>query len=387
MTAPIIIIGSGLAAYSLARELRKLDTTTPLTVISRDHAGFYSKPMLSNALANKKSAAQLLMKSAETMAAELDATIFPHTQVRSIDPALKEIHLCDDTILAYRDLVLALGADPIRLPLAGNAADQVLSVNDLDDFVRFSQALHGAKTVAILGAGLIGCEFANDLLALGMKPIVLDPAYWPLARLLPAEAGKHYAQRLSAAGVEFRFGVAAQSVDKHKHGYQLTLSDGAMMSADVVLSAVGLRSRTQLAQAAGLQVDRGVVVDRQLQSSQAHIYALGDCAEVAGLSLPFVMPIMQQARALAATLSGTSTSVKYPPMPVVVKTPACPAVLAPPAMGAQGQWQIDEDAQGMSARFVDAAGAVLGFGLLGAAVSQKQSLSQQLPADQFANPS
>lgn len=385
MAAPIIIIGSGLAAYSLARELRKLDTTTPLTVLSRDHAGYYSKPMLSNALASNKSATQLLMKSAETMAAELNATIFPHTQVRSIDPALKEIHLHDDTILAYRDLVLALGADPIRLPLTGNAADQVLSVNDLDDFARFSQALHGAKTVAILGAGLIGCEFANDLLARAIKPVVLDPASWPLARLLPAQAGERYAQQLSAAGVEFRLGVAAQAVDTHEQGYLLTLSDGTVISADVVLSAVGLRPRTQLAQAAGLAVNRGVVVDRQLQSSQAHIYALGDCAEVAGLSLPFVMPIMQQARALAATLAGTSTSVKYPPMPVVVKTPACPAVVAPAAIGSQGEWLIDADAQGMSARYVDANVALLGFSLLGAAVSQKQSLSQLLPADQFAN--
>lgn len=379
MSHPIIIIGSGLAAYNLARELRKLDTATPLTVISRDHAGFYSKPMLSNALAGNKSVQQLVMKSAETMASELNATILAQTEISAIDAAAQTVTINDGRVLPYRDLVLALGADPIRLPLSGNGAAGVMSVNDLDDFAKFSAALEGVKTVAILGAGLIGCEFANDLLARGIKPVVLDPSNWPLSRLLPAEAGERLAAKLTEAGVEFKMGVSASAVDTIEQGYALTLSDGSIVTADLVLSAVGLRSRTQLAAAAGLTINRGIVVDRQLQSSAAHIYAVGDCAEVAGLTLPFVLPIMQQARALAATLAGTPTVVKYPAMPVVVKTPACPTVVAPPAIGAEGDWQVDIADDGITARFVGSADELLGFALIGAASSQRQAMAQQLP--------
>ena len=187
MTAPILILGTGLAGYNLAREIRKLDKSVPLALVSRDDAPFYSKPMLSNALAGGKSAAALVMKTAERMAEELDARILPRRQVMAIDTAARQVSLDGGEVLAYRDLVLALGADPIRLPLDGDAAAEVLSVNDLDDFARFSARLDGARRVAILGGGLIGCEFANDLLARGIVPTVFDPSPWPLGRLLPAE--------------------------------------------------------------------------------------------------------------------------------------------------------------------------------------------------------
>ena len=188
-SAPVVVVGSGLAGYGVARELRRLDKATPLVIVSRDHAGFYSKPMLSNALAGKKTAATLVMKSAEKMAAELGATVRTHSTVQRIDRAAKTIELADGEALAYRDLVLALGADPIRLALEGDAADTVLSVNDLDDYARFAERLEGATRVAVLGAGLIGCEFANDLLSRGIEPVVIDLADRPLSRLLPDAAG------------------------------------------------------------------------------------------------------------------------------------------------------------------------------------------------------
>ncbi|WP_027468809.1 NAD(P)/FAD-dependent oxidoreductase [Deefgea rivuli] len=379
MTAPVMILGSGLAAYNVAREFRKLDKTTPLTIISRDHAGFYSKPMLSNALSGNKSPEQLLMKSAEKMAEELSATILPHSKVLAIHVHNQEVLLGDDVRLPYRDLVLALGADPIRLPMLGDGASDVLSVNDLDDFAHFNRRLANAKTVVILGAGLIGCEFANDLLSRDITPIVIDSASWPLPRLLPQVAGDFLAQKLSAAGVQFHWGVTAKAVDAEGAGFSVKLSNGMTLQADLVLSAVGLRSRTELAAAAGLHISRGVVVDRHLQTSQAHIYAVGDCAEVAGWILPFVMPIMHQAKALAATLAGTTTALKYPAMPVMVKTPACPTVVAPPAIGSVGEWHVETSENGILAKFITDDGAMAGFALLGSATAQRQALTPDLP--------
>lgn len=388
MSDPVVIIGSGLAGYNVAREVRKADAQVPLLVISRDHAGFYSKPMLSNALAGKKTASTLVMKTADKMAAELNAQVLAQTSVEQIDTATRTLRLSNGDTVVYRDLVLALGADPIRLPLEGNAADTVLSVNDLDDFAKFADALDTAangqpvQRVAILGGGLIGCEFANDLLARGINPTVLDLADRALGRLLPPQSSALLQSKLEANGAAFRFGVAAKSVDKATSGQGLvvTLSDGSQLETDLVLSAIGLKPRTSLAAQAGLTINRGVVVDQTLQTSAPHVYAVGDMAEVAGLNLPFVMPIMQQARALAATLAGTTTQVSYPAMPVVVKTPACPTVVCPPAMGTQGQWVVEPVEEGLVSKFVSETGALLGFALQGKATAQRQALAAQVPA-------
>ena len=238
---PVVILGSGLAGYHAAREFRKLDKTTPLVVVSRDHAGFYSKPMLSNALAGNKTAAMLVMKPAATMAEEIGATVRAHTEVARIDIGARVLHCVDGEAIAYRDLVLALGADPIRLPLEGDAAADVLSVNDLDDYACFAARLDGVTAVAILGGGLIGCEFANDLLARGIVPTVIDPAAWPLSRLLPPEAGEWMRRRLEAAGARFSFGVAAGRVDRTTSSYTLSLTDDSRVEAGLVLSSVKLR--------------------------------------------------------------------------------------------------------------------------------------------------
>ena len=286
--------------------------------------------------------------------------------------------LAGGQVLGYRDLVLALGADPLRLPLEGDAADAVLSVNDLDDYARFADKLAGVKAVAILGGGLIGCEFANDLLHRGITATVIDLADRPLSRLLPEAASAHLRQRLEAAGVRFRFNVVASAVHRADAGFELLLSDASRLQADLVLSAIGLRPRTALAHAAGIEVNRGIVTNRGLATSAPHVFAVGDCAEVAGHNLPYVMPLMQQARALAATLAGTPTPVVYPAMPVLVKTPACPTVVCPPPMNALGEWQVNTTDDGCDARFIGPDGKVLGFALLGSATAQKQTLAAQV---------
>ena len=375
---PVVILGSGLAGYTLAREFRKLDSATPLVIVSRDHGGFYSKPMLSNALAQGKSAEALLNADTTKMAAQLDARILPNTQAIGIKADACTL-ITDQCELHYRDLVLAVGADPFRLTFEGDGAEQVLSVNDLDDYAHFRSKLAGTQRVLIIGAGLIGCEFANDLFATGHQVMLVDLAEQALGRLGPAELARQLQARFAENAVEWHLGTSVQRIDKADSCLRVQLADGSMIEADIILSAIGLRPRLQLAQAAGLAVGRGIQVDRQLRSSDPHIFALGDCAEVDGLSLPFVMPIMQAARALAKTLAGEATDVRYPAMPVVVKTPAYPVVVAPPAAGSKGTWAVTTDAAGVQALFRNAAGDLLGFALSGAAVADKQALTKQLP--------
>jgi rubredoxin---NAD+ reductase len=378
MKTPIVIVGSGLAGFAVAREFRKLDRETPMTLITREEGYFYSKPMLSTAFTNAKAADQLISTTAAAIAEQLGLHLLPATEVQSINPGQ---HLLTTTQgeVPYAQLVLALGADPIRPALAGNAAHQVLSVNDLNDYAEFRVRMQDHSRVAILGAGLIGCEFANDLLSANHSVHVIDMAPLPLGRLIPQAAGKAMQAGLAAAGVKWHLGTTVESVNTSADGLTLALANGTTIQADIVLSAIGLRPRIALAQACGIAVNRGIVVNRYLETSAPNVYALGDCAEVEGLVLPYVMPIMQAARALAPTLAGTKTELSYPAMPVVVKTPAMPTVVSPPAANAVGDWKITELDSGIDARFEDQSGNLLGFALMGQAVSQKAALTKLLP--------
>ncbi len=367
---PIVIIGSGLAGYTVLREFRKRDQATPVTLICSDDGHFYSKPNLSNALAARKTAEQLVNTAREKMAADLNAQIMANTRVTAVDTAGKKVRWADGE-MAYSKLILALGADPIPHGLAGPGAEKIFAVNDLQDYAAFRAALKPGSKVAILGGGLIGSEFANDLAAAGHKLEVVHLGPWPLERLVPEQVGRALADALAQKGVTWRFGHTAKAIEISGDGVALTLDDGSKVAADIVLSAIGLRSRTQLAASAGLKVNRGIVTDRTLQTSAPDVYAVGDCAEVDGQVLPYVLPLMQQARALAATLAGEKTEVRYPVMPVVVKTPALPLAVLPPALGAEGGWQVDCNDDGICALHLDAGKILQGFALAGKQAAQR----------------
>lgn len=379
---PIIIIGAGLAGWTTAREFRKLDTTTPVVLITGDSGDFYAKPSLSNAFAQKRAPAQLISTPAATMAQTLNVALLAHTRAEALDVEKQTVQTAQNGVqqtLVYSQLVLATGAQPIRVTVQGTAANRVLSVNSLDDFMVFHSALSpraagadsseiDSKTVVIMGAGLIGCEFANDLAQVGHRVHVVDPSTRPLAALLPEAAGLQLRDALTAAGVVWHFGATVEAVNEEAPALSVRLSTGDTVRADTVLSAIGLRADMALATAAGLACERGIVVDALLQTSVAHIYALGDCAQYASAgqrTLPYVMPIMNAARALAATLAGTPTPLVFPLMPVSIKTPAMPVVVSHPHPSHVGTWATPEDGAEGLWRFVDTDGVQRGFALTG----------------------
>ncbi len=371
---PVLVVGSGLAGWSAVREFRKLDPTTEVIMLTSNSGDFYAKPALSNALVQDKTAEQLVTTPAEKMISTLSLTLMPQTEVSGIDITSQEI-ITGKGRFAYRQLVLATGAQAIRLSFAGNAADEVVSVNSLDDYAVFRQKLAPKARVLIMGAGLIGCEFANDLAASGYSVQVVDPSPAPLAALLPAEASAELKASLSELGVHWHFATTVTEIERINDEIVIHLANAQTTKADVVLSAIGLRADTTLAQAAGIATDRGIVVDVNLQTSAPHVYALGDNTQYASDSLggvsrtlPYVMPIMNAARALAQTLNGTPAEVRFPLMPVAIKTPALPLVVAAAAPGTAGEWHTQEEGIW---HFLDTEAKVRGFVLSGPKVSRR----------------
>lgn len=370
----LVIIGTGQAGLTLAREYRKLDAGRSLHLISADGGEVYAKPMLSNALAQGRSADALVTGTATSIATQLDAQVSARTRVLSIDIRSRRLRT-DAGEIAYGDLVFAVGADPIRPPIEVGDALDVLSINDLDDYRLFRrrlQALSPGASVTVIGAGLIGLEFANDLAAAGYRVDVVDPASRALARLLPEPLSDELATRLSAIGVRWHFGTTVRAVHSSQDAYEIQTASGVRWQSSLVVSAVGLRARVDLANAAGLATERGIVVDKHLRASAPATWALGDCAQIGGEVRPFIMPIMHAARTLARNLRGEALSVNFPEMPVVLKTPAWPVTLLAPPRGARGQWHIQRDSQGSRAYFMDEE-ALLGFALSGVYVRERSA--------------
>lgn len=379
MTSPVVIIGTGLAGYNLAREFRKLDTQTPLLLITADDGRSYSKPMLSMGFAKQKDADGLVMAEPGAMTEQLNAEIRTHTRISGIDPGHKRLWIGEEAV-EYRDLVLAWGAQTVQVPIEGDGSHLVFPINDLEDYARFRAAAVGKQRVLILGAGLIGCEFANDMSLGGFQVEVVAPCEQVMPTLLHPAAAAAVQAGLEGLGVRFHLGPVLTRLQQVPQGLEAHLSDGSVIACDLVVSAIGLRPRTDLAAAAGLQTNRGVSVDRELRTSHANIFALGDCAEVDGINLLYVMPLMSCARALAQTLAGKPTAVAYGPMPITVKTPACPLVVSPPPMGHEGTWQVDGQGSDLKVLCHGADGNLLGYALTGKAVMEKLALNRQLPA-------
>lgn len=376
--APLVIIGTGLAGYNLAREFRKLDSETPLLLITADDGRSYSKPMLSTGFAMNKDADALGMTVAGPMAIQLNAEIRTHTRVTRLEPEKRRVWIGSEPV-PYRDLVIAWGAQTIEVPVAGDAQDAIFPINDLLDYGRFREAAQGKRRVLILGAGLIGCEFANDLLQGGYEVALVAPCEQVMPSLLPVEPAAAVQRGLESLGARFYLGPVLERLERHGASLVATLSDGQRLDCDLVVSAVGLRPRVELAAAAGLSVNRGISVDRHLRTSAQHVYALGDCAEVDGLNLLYVMPLMSGVRALARTLTGQLTPVTYGPMPITVKTPVCPLVVSPPATGSIGNWQVEGEGNDLKALFHGRDGRLLGYALTGSAVKERLALNKQLP--------
>jgi rubredoxin-NAD+ reductase len=309
----------------------------------------------------------------------LKAEVRTHTRISGIDPGHKRLWIGEEAVI-YRDLVLAWGAETVRVPIEGDAGDCVFPINDLEDYARFRAAAAGKRRVLLLGAGLIGCEFANDLTLGGYEVQLVAPCEQVMPTLLHPAAAAAVQAGLESLGARFHLGPVLNRLQRVADGLEAHLSDGQVIPCDVVVSAIGLRPRIDLAAAAGLQVNRGVVVDRHLQTSHANIYALGDCAEVDGLNLLYVMPLMSCARALAQTLAGNPTVVNYGPMPITVKTPVCPLVVSPPPRGSEGVWTVEGQGADIKVLCRDSNGKLLGYALTGAAVMEKLALNKELPA-------
>jgi rubredoxin-NAD+ reductase len=335
----VVIVGAGVAGWAVAEAVRALNASTPITLVTGCNGEVYNKPELSVALARGRTPASLCREAGAAIAERLGVRLLTNTIAVGISKVRRELRTTRGNI-AYSHLVLAHGARPASLPSL--PASLCWSINHLAAWSGlYEQLADGPKNIAIVGAGMVGCELAEDFARAGHSVTLLDREVAPLARLLPELAAKRVERCLRALGVRFVGQVmVAGEVASVNGKKQIKTVCGKIFDADIVVAATGLVTESRLARHAGLAFDQGIVVDpATLRTSAPHIYALGDCISLDGRPCRFIEPIARQADTIARDILALGhTGYTHAPPIIRLKTKSAPLMLEG-APHPEGSWR------------------------------------------------
>ncbi len=361
----IVIIGAGLAGWHVIDAIRAKDKDIPITLITADSGDRYHKPMLTMAISQKKSAADLVRATGVDAAEAANVKLLANTQVTDVDTTTQQLQLISalrsDPVytnyatIGYDKLVLAMGAHPIfpkSLP-----EDLVWHVNHIERFGQLQEKLAtGSQHVAIVGAGMVGTEIAEDLLKAGHQVTLIDLNDAPLSQMLPPKATSRIAQAVNSQGIQFLGGYQVSGITRISDG-KLQVSYEALASAtesstaepieplmvDHVIASTGLLVDDKLPAAAGVEFNRrtGIVVDAPtLRTSTANIYAIGDCMSIDGVPCRYVAPLRAQAATIADDVLGLDhNGYEHKPPMIRLKNKAI-SVMVTGVPKATGNWQV-----------------------------------------------
>ena len=370
----IVIIGAGLAGWHVIDAIRAKDKDLPITLITADSGDRYHKPMLTMAISQKKSAADLVRATGVDAAKAAQVTLLANTQVTDIDAAAQTVQLISalrsDPVytnyatISYDKLVLAMGAHPIfpkSLP-----EDLVWHVNHIERFGQLQEKLAtGSQHVAIVGAGMVGTEIAEDLLKAGHQVTLIDLNDAPLSQMLPEKATARIAQAVKSQGINFLGGCQVSGVirisegsndgklqisyepialtKENENSEQADAKQSEILVVDHVIASTGLTVDGKLPTAAGVDFNRrtGIEVDAPtLRTTTDNIYAIGDCMSINGVACRYVAPLRAQAATIADDVLGLEHSgYEHKPPMIRLKNKAI-SVMVTGVPQANGNWQV-----------------------------------------------
>ncbi|WP_296243988.1 MULTISPECIES: FAD-dependent oxidoreductase [unclassified Psychrobacter] len=363
-SAGIVIIGAGLAGWHVIDAIRAKDKEIAITLITADSGDRYHKPMLTMAISQQKNASDLVRATGSDAAEAANIQLLANTQVTDIDPTNQTIQLISalrsDPVytnyatISYDKLVLAMGAHPIfpkSLP-----EDLVWHVNHIERFGQLQEKLAaGSQRIAIVGAGMVGTEIAEDLLKAGHEVTLIDLNDAPLSQMLPAKATARIAAAVKSQGINFLGGYQVSDVTRNSDGklqvsyepVSATDSDDSQqpesLIVDHVIASTGLTVDDKLPTAAGVEFNRrtGIVVDATtLRTHASNVYAIGDCMSINGVACRYVAPLRAQAATIADDILGHEHGgYDHKPPMIRLKNKAI-SVMATGVPQAQGNWQV-----------------------------------------------
>jgi 3-phenylpropionate/trans-cinnamate dioxygenase ferredoxin reductase subunit len=274
-----VIVGASLAGAKAAQTLREEGFDGPLVLIGDELEHPYERPPLSKDYLMNKAERESIYVHPQGWYAENDVDLRPGMMVTDVDAAAHEVGFADGGRVGYAKLLMTTGSAIRRLPVPGADLDGALYLRRVADSDRIKHVYRSASRVAVIGAGWIGLETAAAARAAGVDVTVLAKSELPLLKVLGREAAQVFADLHRDHGVDLRCGVqVAEITGSDGRASGVRLADGSHVDADAVIIGVGITPNSQLATAAGLEVDNGIRVDSQLRSSDPDIYAAGDVA-------------------------------------------------------------------------------------------------------------
>ncbi|MET9965790.1 FAD-dependent oxidoreductase [Streptomyces sp. NPDC006356] len=296
----VVVIGAGLAGVRLARRLGELGTS--VTLVGDEEHRPYNRVLLAEVLAGRYSPDVIALPAP----AELT-----RGRVTGIDREMRAVHLADGSEIAYDTLVLATGSNPVLPPLRGlftpdhELPEGVHAFRTMDDCLGLSKAVRPGVRAVVIGGGLLGVSAARALAMRGAQVVLAQQSERLMERQLDPAASKLVRRHLGDLGVEVHTDLRVRDVRCVGGAVRsVEMADGYALDADIVVLACGVHPRAGLAQAAGLDVRKGIVVDDELRTSDPHIRAIGDCAQHDGTVYGLAAPALEQADALAELLAG-----------------------------------------------------------------------------------
>ncbi|HCG03211.1 MAG TPA: hypothetical protein DEV93_22060 [Chloroflexi bacterium] len=316
MEPGIVIVGGGLAAATAAETYRTKGGTEPVTILSADVDRPVHRPPLSKEYLRGDETLEKVYVHSKTFYEKNRISLRVQTTVAAIDRVAGQVVLSGGERVGYGTLVLATGARPRTLQVPGADLPGIFYLRSLRSSQELQRAYGAAGRAVVIGAGFVGMEVASTLTQRGIACTVVEmaPRMWPA--IVPPVVSDFVQRYYSEREVSFRFGVGVQTIEGDGHAERVVLEGGEILPADLIVAGVGAVLNTDLAQQAGLQIERGVVVDEFFRSSDPHIYAIGDIAnfpdEVGGrLHLEHWDNALNQGRTLGQTLAGNPSRFEH----------------------------------------------------------------------------
>ena len=294
-----VIVGNGVAGVTAAQEIVRSDPAAEVHLFGAEPYPYYRRPLLWEFIAGRLAQDALYFRPADWYAGR-GIHLHLGTQVTSLDPAAHRIALADSSSVQYDRLLLATGGRPTLPTCTGMDSAGVFALRTLDDALAIKAYTRQVSTAVVIGGGLLGLETARALHTAGLDVTVVEFFPYLLPRQLDVEGAQVLQSLLEAQGLHVLTGGTTEAILGNGRASGIRLKDGRVVPGELVLFSTGIRSEVALAQAAGLNVNRGIVVDRRLQTSAEDVFAAGDAAEFEGRVYGTIPPAIEQARVAAA---------------------------------------------------------------------------------------
>lgn len=304
----LVMIGNGMAGIRTIEEiLERDDQKFEITIIGKEPYPNYNRIMLSNILQKKMTQTDIIMNDFDWYESH-DIHLVIDDPVTEVDKLQKQVMTQSGLTFEYDICIFATGSKAFTLPIPGSTFPSVIGWRTLEDTEKMIEIAKTKKHAIVIGGGLLGLECARGLLDQGMEVTVIHLADWLMEMQLDKKAGMLLQTDLIAQGMKFKLNASTEEIIGDTDVTGIRLADGTKLLADLVVMAVGIRPYNEVARQCGLEVNRGIVVNDYLQTSDDSIYAIGECAEHNGLVYGLVAPLYEQGQVLADYLTDRETT-------------------------------------------------------------------------------